>query len=258
MITGSGSGLGKMAAIELAKKGHLVYASTLYENEAQKLNEYAKQTKLNLISFKLDIRNKIDLQKLDNLDFDTLINNAAIGDSGSLAEVKIDRIRNVFNTNVFANLNITQLAIKKFIENKKGKIIFISSLAGKSAIKFLGPYCMSKFCIEAIAECLKKETKMLEYADIKIKLIEPGAYATGFNKENNEKKYEWMKNKSYFKFRINNLRKNEEKTWNFLESKNFKSIIKQYVKAVEDNNSKFRYSRPFLQNLATKIIMLFK
>lgn len=257
LITGSGSGLGKMAAISLAKRGHIVYATTFYENQTQELNKYAKENNLNLTSFKLDIRDKSDLEKLNNIEYDTLINNAAIGDSGSLSEVNINRIKNVFNTNIFATLNITQLAIKKFIENKKGKVIFISSLSGRTAIKFLGPYCTTKFCLQGIAECLKKEMKMLEYADIKIKLIEPGAYATGFNKINTAKKYKWMEQKSYFKFRLDSLKENEEMTWNFLESKNFKPIIKQYVKAVEDNNYKFRYCRPFIQKLAIKILLLF-
>lgn len=257
LITGSGSGLGKMAAIELAKRGHKVYATTLLEKQSKQLNEFAKSKNLDITSFKLDIRNKDDRKKLDKIDFDTLINNAAIGDSGSLAEIKISRIQNVFYTNVFSNLEITQIAIKKFINKGYGKIIFISSLAGRVAIEFLGPYCMSKFCIIAIAECLKKELKKLEYANIKVKLIEPGAYATGFNKENYEKKYTWMHKKSFFKFRLSNLKLREEKIWNFIEAKNFNSIIKQYIKAVESDNSKFRYSAPFLQNLITKIRLLF-
>ena len=104
---------------------------------------------------------------------------------------------------------------------------------------------------------LRQELKKIEYANIKVKLIEPGAYATGFNKENYLKKYEWMKNSSYFKFRLDTLKYKEERTWNFIESKNFKSIIKKYVKAVEANNNKFRYSAPFIQYIFTKLRVLF-
>lgn len=257
LITGSGSGLGKMSAIELAKRGHKVYATTLLESQSIQLNEIAKNENLNIISFKLDIRDKSDRKKLNKIDFDTLINNAAIGDSGSLSEIKISRIKNVFLTNVFSSLEITQIAIKKFIKKGFGKVIFVSSLAGRVAIEFLGPYCMSKSSIIAIAECLRKELKKIEYANIKVKLIEPGAYATGFNKENYEKKYKWMQKKSYFKFRLSNLKLKEEKIWNFIEAKNFKSIIKMYIRAVESNDAKFRYSAPFIQNLITKIRLLF-
>lgn len=257
LITGSGSGLGKMAAISLARRGHKVYATTLYNSQADELNKIAKSEGINLISFKLDIRNIDDRKKLYNIDFDTLINNAAIGDSGSLIEIKVSRIKNVFETNVFSNIEITQIAIEKFIKKGYGKVIFISSLAGRVAIGFLGPYCMSKFSIIAIAQCLRQELKKIEYANIKIKLIEPGAYDTSFNKLNYEKKYVWMQKKSYFRFRLSSLKLTEEKTWNFIQSKNFKSIISKYIKAVESENSRFRYSSPFIQDIITKIRMLF-
>ncbi len=171
IITGSGSGLGKMAAIALAKRGHKVYATALYDEEVKTLNNFSKENNLDLISFKLDIRNKLDREQLNNIHYDTLINNAAIGDSGSISEVNVSRIKNVLETNVFSNIEITQLSINKFINQGYGKVIFISSLAGKVAIEFLGPYCISKFSIEAMAECLKKEIKKIEYADIKVKLI---------------------------------------------------------------------------------------
>ena len=85
------------------------------------------------------------------------------------------------------------------IENKRGRVIFLSSLAGRISIPFLGPYCASKFAIEGFASSLRKEMKKLDDVNIQIGIIEPGAYATGFNKENNEKKYEWMYKDSYFK-----------------------------------------------------------
>lgn len=55
---------------------------------------------------------------------------------------------------------------------------------------FLSPYCASKFALEGFGICLNQEMKILNKlsdTNIKVSLIEPGAYATGFNKENNEK-----------------------------------------------------------------------
>lgn len=113
VITGAGSGLGKEAAIALARRGHKVYATTKYDIECEDLKNIAKNEGINLEPFKLDIRIDEDRNKLLDIDFDCLINNAAIGDSGSIAEVKVDRIENVFETNVFSNIKITQIAIKK-------------------------------------------------------------------------------------------------------------------------------------------------
>lgn len=247
LITGSGSGLGKMAAIALARRGHKVYATTQYENQCEELNKIANKENLDLKSFKLDILLEEDRNKILNIDFDTLINNAAIGDSGSVSEIRVDRFENVFETNVFSSIKLTQIAIKKFISNKYGRIIFISSLAGRIPFPFLAPYCSSKFAIEGFVTCLKLEMKKIDYAKIEVGIIEPGAYATGFNKENNEKKYTWMKDNSYFKYKLNNLKYREEKLWNFMESKNFSSIIKQYIKAVEDKHLRYRYTAPKTQ-----------
>lgn len=128
LITGSGSGLGKSAAIALAKRGHNVIATTQYESETLELINYAKENNVKLESFKLDILLEEDRNKILNYDIDVLINNAAIGDSGSISEINVNRIKKVFETNVFSNIEITQLALKKMIKNKKRKNnIFIFS-----------------------------------------------------------------------------------------------------------------------------------
>lgn len=248
---------GYFASIELARRGHKVYATCLYDEQIKKLNTYAKENSLDIDSFKLDIRNENDLKKLENIEFDTLINNAAIGDSGSILEVDIAKIKNVYETNVFATINITQIVAKKFIKQGYGKIIFLSSLFGKKSMAFLAPYTMTKFSIEALCESLKIEVKKLHSANIKIKVITPGAYATGFNMENTVKKYEWMKEKSYFKDELNKIEETEKKTWNLIEFKSFKSIIKKYVKAVESNTSRYRYSAPFIEVLLIKLATIF-
>ena len=81
LITGAGTGLGKEAALSLARRGHMVYATTRIEKEAKELNDISKEENLDLIAFKLDILNQKDRNILNNLDFNILINNAAIGDS---------------------------------------------------------------------------------------------------------------------------------------------------------------------------------
>lgn len=260
VITGSGTGLGKEAAIKLAKRGHIVYATTYLESESDKLNIIAKKENLELYSFKLDILNKDDLNKLNTIQFDTLINNAAISYSGSVAEIDIEEYKKVFETNVAANINITQIAVKKFIKQKSGKIIFISSLFGLVSIPFYSPYCLSKFAIECFSKSLRQELKLLKDLDINIqvKIIEPGAYKTGFNEKMAKIKYEWMKNHSYFKYKLDNIKKIEEKIWNFIQLKSFDSIIKKYIQAVESTNNKFKYTAPKLQSFFIKLYKTFE
>lgn len=174
LITGAGTGLGKEASVALAKRGHKVYATVRYENEIGDLLNIARDNKLDLEAFKLDILNKEDRNKILNYNIDCLICNAAIGDSGSVADIDVNRFREVFETNVFCNIETVQIALTKMInEKRQGRIIFLSSLAGRIPFTFLAPYCSSKFAIEGFATCLRKEMKKLKTANIEVGIIEP-------------------------------------------------------------------------------------
>lgn len=254
LITGSGSGLGKEAVVAIAKRGHRVIATVQYANQIQPLEQIAKEQKLELEVLQLDILKKEDRELVEKYDIDVLIANAAIGDSGSVAEVSIDRIRRVFETNIFANIELVQIVIKQMVERKKiGRVIFLASLAGRIPMPFLSPYCASKAAIEVFATCLRQEMKICPKAKIEVAIIEPGAYATGFNKENNEKKYKWMKKNSYFLSMLEKIKKYEEKIWNFIEMKPYQSIIKRYIKVVETRKLKARYSAPVIQTFFVQL-----
>ena len=258
LITGAGSGLGKMAAIRLARRGHKVIATVFYEEEVDILNEISKNKNLDITVFKMDIRNKEEREKILNYDFDVLINNAAIGDSGSVCEAPIEKYRDVYETNVFSNILITQIAFNKFYKQGYGRIIFISSLVGRVSMPFLSPYSSSKFAIEGLAESLQMELKFLNNKKIDVTLIEPGAYATGFNMDNINKMYGFMDNNTYFKDNLDRIKKFETKLWNIIECKTFDSVIKKYVKAVESKHLRKRYHSPLIQYIIVKLILIFK
>lgn len=252
-ITGSGSGLGKNAAIELARRGHTVFASTHYRNEVSDLESIAKKENLKLVAFPLDILEEADRNLILNYPIDVFICNAAVGDSGSVSEVFVDRIEYVFRTNVFANLRLVQLVLQNMIEQKHGRIIFLSSMVGRIPLPFLSPYCASKAAIESFATCLRQEMKELPSANIEIGIIEPGAYATGFNWENSEKKWKWMEKQSYFLPNLTKLNREENIMWKLLEQRNYRSIIKQYVRVVEDKKLKHRYFAPWWQAMFVQL-----
>lgn len=64
------------------------------------------------------------------------------------------------------------------------------------------------------------------------------AYATGFNKENNEKKYEWIYKNSYFKYKWKDLKEKENRYWKLIEKNKFDSIIQKYIMVIEDKKVK--------------------
>lgn len=251
LITGAGTGLGRDAAIELSKRGHFVLATTRYEDESKWINTYAIENGLdvNLKAFKLDILLDEDRKRILEYDLDVLINNAAIGDSGAVCEIDVDRYRETFETNVFAAIELTQVFLCKLIPKGEGRVIFVSSLFGRISFPFLSPYTATKFALEGIAESFREEMKILKGCNINIVIIEPGAYATGFNQTNIEKKYEWMRENSYFKDQFEKIKKDEEKAFKKMELISNESIIKEYIKAVEDSNPKGRYVAPKYQGV---------
>ncbi|CAF3838116.1 unnamed protein product [Rotaria sp. Silwood1] len=190
LITGAGTGLGKGAAFELARRGHNVIAGVQFDAQATDLIKEADEAGLKIRAEKLDILNEDDRAKAAEWNIDVLINNAGVGETGPIAEQPIETIRKVFDTNIFGALALTQGIVKKMIANKKGKIIFMSSIAGLMTFPYAAAYCASKHALECIAEAMHMELSPL---GIKICTINPGLYNTGFNDRMGESKWKWFK-----------------------------------------------------------------
>lgn len=179
LITGAGSGLGKGAAIGLAKEGHKIIAGVQNMEQFIELKRETEIMNISLEIVKLDVTNKEDINGIEKYDIDILVNNAGINEAGIICEQDIESVRRIFDVNVFGNLALTQTVVKKMVQtNKKGKIIWVSSISGVYAGLFAGAYSGSKFAIEAIAEAMYKE---LLPQGIQVAVINPGPYKTGLN-----------------------------------------------------------------------------
>jgi short-subunit dehydrogenase len=194
-ITGAGSGFGRDAALGLARQGHDVIAGTQISPQVTELRERAKKENLKLRVEKVDTLNPIDREFALKWDIDVLVNNAAIGEAGPLAEIPIQLFRDVFETNVFAALELTQGFVKKMVKKGKGKVIFVSSVAGLATVPFVGTYAASKHALEAIAEAMHEE---LAPHGVKVVTLEPGPYNTGFNDRLADTMWRWFDPKVNF------------------------------------------------------------
>lgn len=208
----------------------------------------------NIECIKLDITDSFDRNKIESLDIDILVANAAIGFGGSIINMEIEKIKDNFETNVFSNFELIQMVLKNMLKKDKGRIIIIASLAGIIPLKFLGSYCATKASIIKLTQCLKKELKLIT-KNIHISLILPGMYHTGFNQVMLENKYPAMKN-SIFKDKIKEIQSREYLFWNILEHKNLNSISNKVYKAITKKNPKFIYSAPLLQSIGAKLYQL--
>ncbi len=256
LITGSGSGIGKSTAMTLVRRGHDVLATTHHQESADELQRMAKQKKLPLTAFKLDITDPDDRQLITEYSIDVLINNAGIGESGSLAEIPIQKIRDNFEVNVFGSLALSQLALQQMLPRNSGTIIFISSLAGRIvSMPFLGPYIMTKFALSATAEDLRNELRYIT-DNVHVSVVEPGAYHTGFNQKNIAKKYEWMDAGSYFYAVIDRIKRRETTQFRLTESRSLDSIVCKIVSAAEADKPKLRYCAPWWQCAGVRMLRM--
>ena len=181
LITGAGSGLGKGTALGLARNGHTVLASAENWPQVSDLMAAADEEGVQLEVTKLDLLNDNDHETVfrkyaDRVDI--LVNNAATGETGPIAEIPVDRVRHVFEVNVFGTLKFAQRFARHFAKKGTGKIIFTSSIAGFSTFKFLGPYVASKHALEPIVQLMQDE---MEGTGVQIATINPGPFRTGFN-----------------------------------------------------------------------------
>lgn len=255
LITGATSGIGYSLTKKLIRNGHYVYLCVHHENEIEKvigkLKDINYQDRVSVI--KLDITKKNDRKLIKKLDIDCLVNQAGVGVGGSLLNLEVKDIRENFEVNFFSTLELTKLYIKSR-KNKKGKILITSSLAGIYPIPFLGSYCATKASLSIMAKTLKQELKETNL-NIKIKLIEPGAYHTGFNQimiENKE-----LLNNDIFLEPVEEIINKQNKLFSYIESKNINSIVNKMYNAIISDNNKLIYRAPLIQVIGIKLYMLF-
>ena len=103
-----------------------------------------------------------------------MINNAGIAVAGPIEAVGIEDFKEQFAVNVFGLVETTQ-AFLPIIRKTKGRIVNISSVSGLLVSPFVGPYCASKYAVEAISDALRRE---LLSTGVKVIVIEPGPIKT--------------------------------------------------------------------------------
>jgi short-subunit dehydrogenase len=188
MITGAGSGFGRLTALALAERGHHVIATTETDAQAEQLRAEASQLQVE----KVDITTS-DVEKVHAWDIDTLVNNAGAGQTGPIADIPIERLRYLFEVNVFGTMNVTQAVLADMVPKHQGRIIIMSSIAGVLSAPAFGPYSMTKHALEAMGKAMRGELAPL---GIDVTLVNPGPYLTGFNDRMADSMWEWFGDES--------------------------------------------------------------
>jgi NAD(P)-dependent dehydrogenase (short-subunit alcohol dehydrogenase family) len=182
-VTGASRGIGRATALELARRGYKVFALARSENALQAL-------------VRADIGRRIDPVVLDIADaasretavacimratgdfgVDLLVNNAGYGQLGPLEEITADKLRQQLEVNVVGLLAFTQPFLPAMRARRSGRIVNVSSIAGRIAAPFMGAYNASKFALEGLSDSLRVE---LAPFGVRVIVIEPGPIQTHF------------------------------------------------------------------------------
>ena len=102
LFTGARSGIISKVIDNIIDLNYYIYITVHTDSELISVQKKYVDKK-NISCFKLDITDKNDFEKLKNLKIDVLVSNAAYGESGSMVEINMDKVRNNFETNVFSN-----------------------------------------------------------------------------------------------------------------------------------------------------------
>ncbi|WEK40018.1 MAG: SDR family oxidoreductase [Candidatus Brevundimonas colombiensis] len=188
LVTGAATGFGRGVALGLARNGHEVIAGCQIWPQVWELRQAAKAENLSLQVIKLDVLNSIDRAHALALEIDTLFNNAGIMESGPMVEIPMEVFRSVFETNVFAALELAQGFARTMVGRGAGRIVWTSSVAGLVKVPFDGAYAASKHAVEGICSAMHEELKPY---GVEVVTVNPGAYRTGFNDTGMESMDQW-------------------------------------------------------------------
>lgn len=239
LITGASSGIGKETAKTLLEGGYKVYAA------ARRVEQMEELKQLGGIPLQMDITNEDDVVSVveqigkESGGIDILINNAGYATQGPVEQVSLSEARDMFDVNLFGLGRLTQLTLPSMRKKKAGKIINVSSGAGKVYFSMGAWYVASKHALEGWSDCLRVELKPF---NIDVVLIEPGAISTEFNDVSLNPMVERFGDGPYSKM-VNSLAKFSSQTENNNNNSSPPSVITNLItKAIKAKRAKPRYA----------------
>ena len=180
VITGASTGIGEATALKLDAAGFRVFAGVRKAEDGERLRAKASD-RLRVIQ-PLDVTDHDSIthaaalveSELGGEPLTGIVNNAGIATGGPLEALDLDDLRSTLEVNSIAPVAVAQ-AFLPMLRRSRGRIVNISSIGGRVAQPFAGPYITSKHALEGINDVLRLE--LIEW-DIDVIAIEPGTIAT--------------------------------------------------------------------------------
>ncbi len=179
LVTGSSTGIGRATARLLARLGYFVFAAVRKDADAESWraegHDHIEPVMIDVTRPETVASAMAHIEpRTGNAGLVGLVNNAGIGLGGPVEFVPMDDLRRQFEVNFFGLIAVTQAALP-LVRKARGRIVHVSSASGLVSQPFAGPYCASKFALEAMADAMRME---LRSTGIKVSIVEPGRIKT--------------------------------------------------------------------------------
>ena len=182
VVTGANSGIGLAAALELAAHGWEVTGTVRTDAKADVLRAAAADRGVRVEVVLCDVADPASTEKAFAQVAErtgggpwAVVNNAGFAQPGAIEDVDDEAVRAQLEVNLVAPLRIARLVLPAMRERREGRIVNVSSIAGRVSSPFLGWYCASKRGLEAATDALRMEVAPF---GVKVVLIEPGGFGT--------------------------------------------------------------------------------
>jgi short-subunit dehydrogenase len=177
LVTGCSTGIGRAAAEALLARGHTVWATARRpETLADLAAKGAHVTALD-VTDEASMSAAVAEVEAAHGAVGTLVNNAGYGEYGAVEEVAMDKVRAMFETNVFGLARMCQLVLPGMRAAGRGRIVNLSSMGGRMTFPLGGYYHATKYAVEALSDALRVEVKPF---GVQVVVIEPGVTRSGF------------------------------------------------------------------------------
>ena len=183
LITGATRGIGRAAALEVARRGHTVVATGRDVDRLDSLRREAVAEGLSVEAARLDVSDAEACEALTSGTIerlgriDALVNNAGYGLWGPWEHVSEDEVRTVFETNFIGAMRLAKLVIPGMREQGFGTIINVGSIAGQASSPAGGAYAATKFAMNTMSRSMRLEVGRF---GVRVVLLEPGIFKTDF------------------------------------------------------------------------------